>query len=714
MEQLELQGLENRLSKGLDNIVKGYVDYAEKVITDRALCDVRDGLKPVQRRILWTCKEMKLKDKLKCAKIVGNVFTYHPHGDSSIYKAMVLMTENNGTLPFPLLKGQGNFGGFYKTDPPAAMRYTEAGLSKYAEEYFRNMNGVELIPNFDSSAIEPDVLPVSFPAVLLNSLSGIAVGFRSNIPSFNFNDVLDLTMEYIRDGKCSTVIEPDFVSGGYYVRNNKELMKLMQTGSAKLKLRGKVEQKATSKEIMIVEFPYGKTLQGLKKQIEDKENPYITSVADFDDMNGAGLWVNCSAKKYTTEVLHQLYKGTDLQYTYTADMTVICDGKPRRMGVWGIIEEWCKWRRQVLERDFKYQLEICKESIKESRAFMLIVSDKVKRDEIRRLLDYEGVDSAVAYILENYDNEIVTPELAQWIVRRGANNFRDGGKYKTLYEEKQREQEALEKKLKDIDGVIIEQLEELKMKYGSEFPRRTEVTVLDYEFKEDEEEIKDKTECVYTLKQGFLKKTKVSNQIDEDVLFKVNATASDTLLAIDNRGRVLRIYGTDIPYHSNTEYGVYLQNYFGLSETEDYKLMWLGVLDGSTKLIIYKDGNVGCLETSEWYNQKRQVKVVEKGISKLGVEVFGAVIDMPEVLFVTDTSGKLAYIETSEIMRKHRTARTKVFQVKKGEFIDSYYTCGVEGIENVVTEKEKYKAPKLSKITLEEFCGDVDKFKLIV
>lgn len=700
------------MSAGLDNLINGYIDYSREVIVNRALPDVRDGLKPVQRRVLWTLKAEKVKGHMKCARIDGNVLAYHPHGNASVYQAMVLMTDKNGTLAFPLLEGQGDFGGFYKTDPAAADRYTEAGLHPFSEQYFGEMNGISMIPNFDATLTEPEVLPVSFPSVLVNSMSGIAVGFKSNIPSFNFNDVIDITVEYLQNGKCTSVIAPDFVSGGYYIKNNKELMKLMQTGSAKLKLRGKVS--IEGKEITVYEFPCGKTIQGLKKQIDDKDINYVRSTGDFDDFkSGAGLWIDCTAKNRVEEVLYALYKDTDLQCNFNADITVIRNGEPVREGVWGIVADWCKWRREVVAKEFNVQLTACKEAMKESKAFITVINDIPKRDEIRRLLDYEGTQSAEKYILDNFDSDIITPDLASWIVRRGANNFRDGGKYRQQYAEMQVRVDEIEKNIASIDQAIINQLLRLKNTFGDKFPRKTEVTNKDYEFTSvDEVDSKDTTRCTYALKNGFLRKLKFSSGF-EDSEFEFDGIASDTLVAIDNRGRVLRVYCEDLPYNNNSDMGTYLPRYLGLDESEDYRICYIGVLDGSTKMIVYKDGNVGFLDTSEWIDVKRQVKVLETGVATSVAHIIGAVLDyVPEMLFVTDSTGKLGFEYTSNIKRKDRTAKTRVFNIGKNTELDSYYGCSTEQGILLVNNIARYQAPKLAKIPnfAIDFKGDVSKF----
>ena len=691
------------MTPGLENLTRGYVDYAKEVIVRRALPELRDGLKPVNRRILYTMYKNKCIGKMtKCADIAGATMKFHAHGDAPIYDALVLMTDKNGTMMLPVIDGQGNFGGVCTTDSPAASRYTEAKLSDIAvAEYFGEMNGIDFVPNFDSSALEPDALPVSFPAVLCNSQTGIAVGFRSNMPSFNFNDVIDLTLEYLRNGECKTVICPDFSTGGYYIRNEKELRKLMQTGTAKIKLRGKVTK--TNKEIAVVEFPYGKTIQRIQSQINAMDIQGIREVGDTADFeHGTSLTVDCTSKQRVDEVLLALYKYTDLQCNFVADMMTIHNGVPVRYGVWGIIEEWVAWRREVLLKQYNRELEALKVKIRESRAFIELISDKDKLDEVTRLILKVGDAEAIAYILANYNNEIIDADLAKWIVSRRINAFRNGGKYQKEYEDYTNSIKYYEYYIENIDSAIIDQLTKLKSKYGSLHPRRTEITNEDYDFKVTEkgEVIKDDTECLYSFKSGFLKKqrSQFARMVeDNSVEYQFTASASDTLIAIDNRGRVLRIYCEDIPYSGATDLGTYIPMYCELTETDDYKIVYIGVLDGNTRMILYKDGNVGFLDTSEWLGLSRRVRVQEKGICLDCANIIGAVLEeIPDWLCVLDTSGRLSMTDTNAIKRKARTAKTRVFSLKPGETLSSYACLTDAEMYTTVKDVDYFYAPKLS------------------
>ena len=661
------------VTSGVEYLTRGYIEYAQEVISGRALANLYDGLKPVNRRILETLRTDKTKGFIKSARLDGNVLALHPHGNASVYQAMVLMTDSNGSLAFPLLAGSGNWGGVYKTDPAAADRYTEAMLHPNAYEYFGEMNGIDMIPNFDSTLMEPTVLPVSFPAVLVNSTSGIAVGFRSNIPSFNFNDVCDLVVEYIKDGVCHTVIEPDFVTGGFYIRNEKELQKIMRGGVGKIKLRGK--HITDGKKIIVTEVPFGKTIQKLVKATNDLNSVSIRNAYDSDDFDSGALFtVDCTSKARVDEALYQMYKDTDFQYTYSADITVVKDGAPVRLGVWGVIEEWVKWRRQVLVKEYTVRVENLKESLREANAFMTVVNAYDKRMELVRIIASEGRAKGKEYVRSNFTREEVPEDLIDFVAGRSLPSYHDGGKYHSIYVNGQTEINSLLQSIENVDDVIVAQMGALKTKYGKKMQRRTEVTNKDYSFTEEEktvEKIIDTSLCYYELKGGFLKKLRFPSGAN-GIEYSIEGTASDTLIAFDNRGRLLRVYCQDIPLNGS-DIGTYLPTYFGFEEDDDYRITWIGKLDGNELMLLYKDGNVGFVDTSEWIGNNRNVKVLQKGISVASAPYLGAVLtEIPAMLFVTDEEGRVAWTYTKDIKHKDRTAKTRVFDLVRNTPLDSW------------------------------------------
>ena len=702
----------SKLTPGLLNLTEGYMDFAKEVIINRALPDLRDGLKPVNRRILYTLwKQHKKGEKVKCQTVVGETLKLHPHGDASVYTAMVLMVDQNGSMSLPVFAGQGNFGGVHTTDPPAASRYTEMALHPYADYYFAEMSGIKMIPNYDSTASEPELLPVCYPAVLCNSTTGIAVGFRSNIPSFNINDVLDLTMEYLKDGKCSTVICPDFVTGGTYVRNNKELDKLMRTGKAKLRLRGKTE--INGKEITVVEFPYGKTIQGLQKQIQKANIAGVRDVGNVDDYDhGTGLLIACTARNKVQDVLLSLYRNSDLQYTFSADLMTVLDGNPIRLGVWGIIEKWVEWRREVLRKEYENAVASWKEAIKQPQAFIEVVQDKAKVKEFTRLALEVSEEAAIAYVLSAYaDSEVIDEEMAKWIVRRRLNEFRTGGKYLDKYNQLQASIKQYEGYLADIDKAIYDQLAALKLSIGGKHPRRTEITTTDYNFEDDEFKNVDTTEVTYLLKDNFVKKVRNCSDADKAAAqCYVKASASATLVVLDNRGRMIRLYCEDLPYCTVTDLGTYIPRYCGFNEDDaTYRTYCMFELDGSTKLLIYKDGTLGFLDTQEWLEQGRRLKYIDRGISPDKADILGGVINEPEQLFVLTNTGKLGQVILSDVKHKARIATSRVWRMGVQDVIVGYAPFDLLQGSMAVLNSMRYAAPKLAHLESESswLAGEV-------
>lgn len=662
------------VSPGVKYLTKGYMDYALEILVNRALPNVYDGLKTVNRRILYTMHKHKINKPTKSAKIAGDVLDIHPHSDDAVYGALVLMTDKYGGLTFPLIEGDGAFGSIAKTDPPAAKRYTEARIHKWASEFFGEMKGITMIPSFDSSTEEPLVLPASFPNLLVNSTSGIAIGFKSNIPSFNFNDVCDLVIEYIQDGKCHTVIAPDFTTGGYYVKDDKELEKLMKTGKAKLKLRGKAQ--VIGNTIQISEVPFGKTVQGLVSQINAIENNCIKNAYDASDFeHGIGITIECQQKK-TDEALLRVLKHTDFQYSYPADITAVMNNEPKRLGVWSVIEEWVKWRREVLLKEFQYRKEALESELRASTAFMAIVNSDKKYDLVQTITK-EGKAAGIKFIENNFTREEVPADLIDFCVSRSLPSYKDGGKQASIFNTGKAELNTLTSYINNVDTVIVNQMNDLKRTYGTNLTRRTEVTVQDYNFdtieRADNIKVIDNSDCGFAVKNGFIRKERYAMK-DDTADFYFSGKSNDTLIAFDTKGRILRIYAEDLPYSTATDFGTHISTYCNIDEAP---ITYVGRLTGETLMLLYKDGNVGFVDTSEWTTNNRKIKVIERGIATSCADKLGYVFteaEIPEVLVVGDSLGRLAWTITGQIKRKARTAKTRVFNKVKTDIKYMYKT----------------------------------------
>lgn len=409
MENKKISIIQSSLDEVLHNSM---MPYAEHVILDRALPRVEDGLKPVQRRILYTMYEMGLtpdKPHRKCAKIVGDCLgKYHPHGDTSVYDALVRMAQDFN-MRMPLVNGHGNFG-TVDGDSAAAYRYTEARLEELALELLRDIDKetVDFALNFDDSLMEPMTLPGRYPNLLVNGASGIAVGLATNIPTHNLGEVVDGTIAYIDNPKMSLkemmkyIKGPDFPTGGYVIAGE-ELETAYRTGRGKIKMRAKinVEKDGDRKNLIVSELPYQVNKATLLKKIvdlkEEKKDIFvgIADVVDESDRHGMRAVIKLKKEADDKKTLAALYKYTDLECTFGINMVAIANGKPKQLGLIEIIDYYVNYQRDVILRRSKYDLAKAKE-----RAHIL-----------------EGLIIAV----KNIDEVIKIIKIPQTLRRRGRN-----------------------------------------------------------------------------------------------------------------------------------------------------------------------------------------------------------------------------------------------------------------------------------------------------
>ena len=366
---------------------KSYIDYAMSVIIARALPDVRDGLKPVQRRTLYDMHELGIRyDKpyRKCARIVGDTMgKYHPHGDSSIYDALVVMAQEF-KKGMPLVDGHGNFGSI-EGDGAAAMRYTEARLQKVTQEVFLSdldKDVVDFMPNFDETEKEPTVLPVRVPNLLINGTEGIAVGMATNVPPHNFGEVMEAAKAYMKNPKITTeeLLEimpgPDFPTGGIVI-NKDELKEIYETGMGKIKIRGKVEVeslKGGKERLVITEIPYtmignniAKFLNDIVNLIETKKTTDIVDISNQSSKEGIRIVLELKKGADVNNLKNLLYKKTKLEDTFGVNMLAVADGRPETMGIIPIIRHHVNFQYEIATRKYKTLLakELDKKEIQE-------------------------------------------------------------------------------------------------------------------------------------------------------------------------------------------------------------------------------------------------------------------------------------------------------------------------------------------------------------
>lgn len=655
-----LDSLKGQVPDGLISLVEGYIDYAKEVVVHRALPNI-DGLNPVQRRILYTMRVLEsVKDLKKCQLIAGKVLALHPHGDSAVYKAMVRLTDSSEVMNVPYLKGKGSFGKVFSNEKPSAARYTECMLMPMVDEFFGEMNGIDFIPSYNNELEEPSLLPVSYPNILCNPTIGIAVGVASNIPPFNFNEVNNATIELIETGDIKEPLVPDFTTGGYYVKNDTELLKLMETGKASLRIRGKWH--IEGRQIIITEIPYYTNVQALQKVVSTIKG--VTKEVDAIDRNGFKYVITCANKKIVDEVLTKVIRDTRLQMNINTNVVIIADGKPNVVGVKDVLRKWVEFRCDVLTKDMKIELDKLIPTITKTSITLDLINNEHKRDMLYTKITKESEESALDYLRSLYV-DVDDSLLEQFL----DINFRSLSPKNREKRQKELERliekrKYLEVSLSDVKSVIVAQLKELNKKYVT--PRKTEVTDVDYNY-EKEEVVVVKSEPVpvrFVLEDKFMKKLQPS---DENEGVGIDCMSDSIITIIDNRGRLLRVEVDKVPFCKDTDRGTYLSVFLDIEDNFD--VVCYDLTEDKEKAFVYKDGYISVIDYGEWSNLQRVSKIVQKGISSEAGLIMAELDLKTSHILVLTNEGRLGFASL-DFKRKNRTARSKIIEgLNESEYI---------------------------------------------
>lgn len=696
---------------------KSFMEYSMSVIVSRALPDVRDGLKPVHRRILYTMFEQNLtpeKAYRKCADTVGTVLgSYHPHGDASVYDALVRLAQDF-SMRYTLVDGHGNFGSV-DGDPPAAYRYTESKMSKISVEMLTDIDKetVDFMPNYDDRKKEPTVLPARFPNLLVNGSSGIAVGMATNIPPHNLGEVIDAICCLIDnpDAELSDLMEyikgPDFPTGAQ-IMGRSGIRAAYATGRGKIIVRAKAEieeQKNGRFKIIVSELPYqvnkARLIENIADLVKEKRLEGITNIEDHSDRNGMHIEIDVRRDASPQIVLNKLYALSQMQVTFGAIMLAIVNGEPKILTLKEMLQHYIDFQAEVITKRTIFDLRKAKE-----RAHIL--------EGLKIALDY--IDEVISIIRSSKDQSTARQRLSERFglddvqtqaivqMRLGQLTGLERGKIED-------ELAALEIKIADFEDIIAhkervfeilkEEILVIRNKYADE--RRTEIQSVSGEV--DIEDLIPKEDCVLTLTQfGYVKRLAADTyrtqkrggrgisgmtRREEDVaseMFIINS--HDYVLFFTNRGRVYRLKCYEIPEGSRTSKGMNIANLIPISSDEKVTSMIKveQFRDDKYLIMVTKKGLIKRIELNA-YNTTRKGGIIALELNESDELAWVRMTDGGEDVIVATRQGMAIRFKESDVRPMGRTARgVKVMSLKDGDEIVGMTTVRDSGLILTVSE----------------------------
>ena len=723
-----------------EEMQKSYLDYSMSVITARAIPDARDGLKPVQRRVLYDMSELRIfsdRPHRKSARIVGDTMgKYHPRGDSSIYETLVVLSQDF-KKGMALIDGHGNFGSI-EGDGAAAMRYTEAKLAKFTEEvYLKDLDKtVEFVSNYDETEKEPQVLPVRVPNLLINGAEGIAVGMSTSIPTHNLAEVCDTCIAYIKNRDIDTkklldiLHGPDFPTGGI-IANKKDLLEIYNTGNGKLKLRGKIEvelgrRKSDKDKLIISEIPYTMIGSGINKFLVDVanlvENKKLSDVVDISnqsDKNGTRIVLELKKDADIEKIKNILYKKTKLEDTFGVNMLAIVDGRPEILSLRDILKNYIEFQYEITTKKYNILLnkELEKKEIQEGLIKAVDVIDLIiailrgskNLAQAKKCLtsgDTTGITFKVKSLEKDAKKLSFTEKQAQAILDMRLYKL-IGLEIEALLKDNETtlkniaEYENILKNHKNMDKLFIKDLEKIKKEFA--LKRRTHIEdAKEAVYVEEEvasEEVifvMDKFGYCKLLDRGTFDKNAENIETENKYVFPIMNT--DKVCIFSNKGILYKIKAMDLPMSKLRDKGVPVDNLTKFDSGSEEILLALSEdsMQGSYILMLTKNGYIKKVSSSEFKTNNKQVASTKLNDDDILVGVRLLDTRIKTDICISSSAGYALKFNVSEVNEfKKSTRGEKAITLGYNEFVENLYILSETGI-GIVNGKEV----NLSKVRL--------------